>query len=107
MTSLRSLLVLAFAAATLPATAAPPDRSLVDLLQTLQANKRLQEDDVLAPFNIGVKVRGRVAILWGPVPTVELALRAEARLRMMIELVDVRNELIVMPEKLRDFRVLP
>src|SRR5205823_13848821 len=87
--------------------ATPPDRSFIDFLQTVQACQRLQEDVLLAPLNVGVKVRNRVAILWGPVPTAELALRAEQRLRTMIELIDVRNDLIVLPEDLRDVPVPP
>src|SRR5258705_339165 len=90
---------------TVPARAAPPDRDLADFLQTVQACKRFQEDELLAPLNIGVKVRRRVAILWGPIPNAELALRAEQQLRTMIELIDVRNDLIVMPEDLRDVPV--
>ena len=99
----RSLWTLA-ALALMPAIseAKPPDPNSADVLQTLRACKRLQEDDVLGPLNIGVKVRGRVAVLWGPVPTADLALRAERQLRTMFELIDVRNELIVMPEDLRD-----
>jgi hypothetical protein len=44
-------------------------------------------------------VRGRVAVLWGPVPSAGAARRAEMRLRTMIELIDVRNELIVTNEE--------
>lgn len=76
---------------------APPEAAFADLWQTIQAHKHLQEDDELAPLNLGLKVRGRVATLWGPVPSIELSVRAERRLRTMIQLIDVRNELIVMP----------
>jgi hypothetical protein len=47
-----------------------------------------------------VQVRNGVAILWGPVPTVDLAFRAEARLRALIELIDVHNNLEVNPNPL-------
>jgi hypothetical protein len=99
------LLITILVGTTTPAHAAPPDRDLTDFLQTVQACKRLQEDELLAPLNVGVKVRRRVAILWGPIPNAELALRAEQQLRTMIELTDVRNDLIVMPEDLRDVPV--
>ena len=107
MTSLRSLLTVAALAGSNGQIQAPPDRSFTDFLQTVQACQRLQEDELLAPLNVGVKVRHRVAVLWGPIPTAALALRAEQRLRTMIELVDVRNDLIVMPEDLRDVPVPP
>lgn len=103
MWSLRSLwTVLAVALVPAVGPAAPPEADFSDVLQTLRANKRLQQDDVLAPLNIGIKVRGRIAVLWGPVPTAELASRAERSLRGMIELIEVRNEMIVIPEDLRD-----
>ena len=106
MATLRSFLAVT-ALAALPTTggAGPRDDRIADLFQTVQACKQLQADEVLAPLNIGVKVRGRIAILWGPVPTAELALRAEQRLRQIIELIDVRNELIIMPDDLRDVPV--
>jgi len=99
------LLITILVGITTPASAAPPDRDLEDFLQTVQACKRLQQDELLAPLNVGVKVRRRVAILWGPIPNAELALRAEQQLRTMIELIDVRNDLIVMPEDLNDVPV--
>ncbi len=83
---------------------------MADLIFTVKASQRLQQDEVLAPLNVGVRVRNRVAVLWGPVPSVELALRAEAKLRAMIEFVDVRNELIVMGDDWREAgtpRVVP
>src|SRR5262245_29730772 len=106
MASLRWMLTIAVLASISAAgRAAPPQVSMTDVLQTMQACQKLQEDELLAPLNVGVRVRGRVAVLWGPIPTAELALRAEQRLRQMIDLIGVRNELIVMPEDLRDVRV--
>ncbi len=99
MAALRCLLaILVLAACVAPGRAAPPEAALADLWQTIQAHQYLQEDEVLASLNLGLKVRGRVATLWGPVPSLELALRAERRLRTMIELIDVRNELVVTPD---------
>ena len=106
MALLRSFLaVTALAAVPSLVGAGPRDERIADLVQTVKACTHMQDDEVLAPLNIGVKVRGRIAVLWGPVPTVELALRAEQRLRQIIELTDVRNELIVMSDDLRDVPV--
>lgn len=79
--------------------AAPPEAALQDLWLTLRARQVLLEDEALGKLNLGVKVRNRIATLWGPVPRADLALRAEARLRGLIELVDVRNDLLILPEK--------
>jgi hypothetical protein len=69
-----------------------------DLWHTIQARKLLADDPELAGLNLGVRVRNRVATLWGPVPTPDLAFKAEIRLRNLIELVDVHNELFVTGE---------
>jgi hypothetical protein len=74
---------------------APEEARLRDLVQTVQARKLLLEDPVLGPLNLGVKVTGRVAILWGPVPSQELSFRAEQRLQTMFELAEVRNRLTI------------
>jgi hypothetical protein len=79
---------------------------LVDVTQTMQVRKLLQEDETLKPYNLGVRVENRVAILWGPVPSPEIARRAEQRIRRMIEIAKVRNETIVMvdePQRNPDF----
>ena len=100
MASLRWLgMIIGMLVIPLVASAAPPDYGFADLWRTVQAVKLLHEDAALAPLHLGVKVRNRVAVLWGPVPSRDLAVRAETRLRNMIELVDVRNELIVMPDE--------
>lgn len=74
------------------------DALLRDLIQTVQARKELAEDPALASLNLGVEVKGGIATLWGPVPNVELAFRAEARLKVLFELIDVRNLLEIAPE---------
>jgi hypothetical protein len=66
-----------------------------DVRQTMQARKLMQDDPELAHFNIGVIVTDRVAVLWGPVPSAEVAFRAELCVRTMVELVQVRSELFV------------
>jgi hypothetical protein len=64
-----------------------------DLRQTVRARQVLLEDPELAALNLGVTVRDRAATLWGPVPSVELALKAERALRNLFELTAVRNDL--------------
>ena len=98
MGSLRWSIVLLLTVGIAPVSAAPPDPLLQDVLYTMQARKALLDDDTLAWLNIGVKVQGRVAVLWGPVPSADAALRAEARLRGLIELIDVRNELVIISD---------
>src|SRR5437867_1650726 len=69
-----------------------------DLWQTVQARKLLLEDPQLGPLNLGVKVTNRVAVLWGPIPSAQLAFRAEQRLRIMFELVEIRNCFTIEPD---------
>jgi len=71
-----------------------PDR-VRDQNQTMQARQLLVKDPELATLNIGVIVQDRIATLWGPAPSAEIAFRAELCLRSMVELAEVRNELIV------------
>jgi BON domain len=66
-----------------------------DVRQTMQARKLMLDDPELTRINIGVIVTDRVAVLWGPVPSAEVAFRAELCVRTMIELVEIRNELFV------------
>jgi hypothetical protein len=66
-----------------------------DVRQTMQARKLMLDDPELARINIGVIVTDRVAVLWGPVPSAEVAFKAELCVRTMIELVEIRNELFV------------
>jgi osmotically-inducible protein OsmY len=66
-----------------------------DVRQTMEARKLLADEPELEAFNIGVSVHNRVATLWGPVPSIEVAFRAELVLRTMFELTAVHNELFV------------
>jgi hypothetical protein len=68
-----------------------------DVMLTILARRALMLDAELGRLNIGVRVRNRVATLWGPVPSAELALRAEQRLHGLLDLLAVRSELIVVP----------
>jgi osmotically-inducible protein OsmY len=64
-----------------------------DLLLTYHARVALLQDRELGTLNLGVRVHNRVAVLWGPVPSAELAQRAVNVLKQLPELVAVRNEL--------------
>lgn len=90
---LRSLVLAALLLTGSPALAAPP--SVDDVILTIKIRQMLYRDDDLRPHNIGVQVVDRVAILFGPVPSLDVGLRAESRLRGLIELRDVRNDLDV------------
>src|SRR2546427_8146204 len=90
-----SVSVLAVLAATSDVRAADIGRQ--DVLHTVLARRMLLQDDKLAPFNLGVTVRNRAAVIWGTVPTVELARRAQALVRSAPEFVEVRNELRIDP----------
>ena len=70
-----------------------------DELETLQAREVLLADNELRSLNIGGTVRHHVAVLWGPVASRELSLRAEIRLRTMLPLANVTNELFVIEER--------
>lgn len=69
-----------------------------DLLHTQLARKVLAEDAQLAPANVGVIVKHRVAVLWGPVPSAVLAQRASKIIKERAEFIEVRNELVVAPD---------
>lgn len=69
-----------------------------DVLQTYEARKALLRDPVLGPLNLGVKVTNRVAVLWGPVPSTETAMRAVSLLEKLPGLVAVKDELDIDPD---------
>jgi hypothetical protein len=66
-----------------------------DVRQTVRARQVLLQDPALAPHNVGVVVRDRIATLWGPIPSAPLRQRAEQALRGLFELAEVRNHLEV------------
>jgi hypothetical protein len=68
-----------------------------DLLHTVAARRALLHDKELAPLNLGVKVRNRVATLWGTTPSRELARRAYEVLRKLPDLIEVRDEMQIEP----------
>src|SRR5262249_43386471 len=64
-----------------------------DFAHTALARQTLLRDPRLAGLNVGVKVHDRVAVLWGTVPTLDLARRAEELLRALPDFRQVRSEL--------------
>lgn len=69
-----------------------------DLRQTVEATAYLAEDKELAALNLGVRVKDRIATLWGPIPTAELSFKAEVRLRSFRGLLEVQNEMFILEE---------
>jgi BON domain-containing protein len=78
--------------AGLPQTSGAPltDR---DCQLALFAREALLRDQVLGPFNLGVTVHSGTAILWGAVPNVALSRRAEEKVRNVLGVAQVRNDL--------------
>ena len=72
-----------------------------DIVQTIRVRQILHEDEELRSQNIGVTVEKGIAVLWGPVTTLDLGLRAESCLRGIPEIRNVKNELIVQELPLR------
>jgi hypothetical protein len=68
----------------------PGDAELYDLELTLQARKVLEP---LAAPKVAVSVRNRFVTLWGCAPTREVARRAEDRVRQVVGVAGVINEL--------------
>jgi hypothetical protein len=89
------LLCLTFSVATVPSAEPPAIAVNADLRHELLARQALMREPLLAPLNLGVRVHNHVAVLWGPVPSPELAGRALDLLKQVPELIEVRNELHV------------
>jgi osmotically-inducible protein OsmY len=75
------------------------DTSLGDFERMVFARQALQQDEQLGALNLGVTVRGRVATLWGGIPSEEMARRAESVLRGTAGITIVHNELRVEPRR--------
>lgn len=77
------------------ATASPSNSERTrDARLTLRARQALQQDPGLAALSlVGVSVRGSAATLWGSVPAADLSRRAEALVRQVPGIFEVRNEL--------------
>jgi hypothetical protein len=93
-----TMLGCAILAVPLPPLASEPSRD-EDWQLTFRARQLLQSDQSLNPLNLGVIVRGRVAVLWGPVPSTAQARRAVERLQTLSGLHGVRSELQIEPSR--------
>jgi hypothetical protein len=78
-----------------PVVTKAADRTRYDLELTLRARRLLVDDPALARYEIMVRVDDRVAELSGPVPSMEIAQRAEANLRGLLGLAGIRNRLTI------------
>jgi hypothetical protein len=89
-----------------PAAAIP---LLRDMRLTVRVRQLLLADGELAPLNLGVKVRGGVATLWGPVPSAALGRKAVCAVEALPGISEVRNELVVTPPpgRLDELMMLP
>jgi BON domain len=73
----------------------PPGSPLTDkdCQLALFARDALFQDQILGSLNLGVTVRSGTATLWGTVPNLALARRAEEKVRGVLGLAQVKNEL--------------
>jgi hypothetical protein len=71
-----------------------PDR---DLLMALEGRQRLLQDNQLARYNLGVTVKGRVATLWGTVPSAALGRWAVDLMRAVPGVLAIRSDIRVEP----------
>jgi BON domain len=78
-------------------SAADPEAVSRDAMLTLKARKALRQEETLAPLNLGVRVRGGAATLWGRVPSESLAAKAVEQVRQVPGISAVRSELAVVP----------
>ncbi len=69
--------------------------SLNDIRLTLRARQALYQDKALAQLNLGISVRSGVAVVWGRVPSAAVGKRAEALVRKVPGVLEVRSELQV------------
>jgi hypothetical protein len=77
------------------------ERSLRDVERTIRARQILNEDEVLAPLNLGVHVRDGIAVVWGPIPSRDQVRRVVARMEKVPGVYVIRTELyVVSPSEL-------
>jgi BON domain len=94
-------LVVAYTAFFAVAAAHAVEPRIDEILLTMRVRQILHEDDELRGQNFGVTIEKGVAVLWGPVTSLDLGLRAESNLRGIPEIRDVRNELVIVDSPLR------
>jgi hypothetical protein len=85
------------AAGPLPSPSAPDAPTTADCRRTVRVREAIARDPVLAPYNIGVTVRDGVVRLWGLVPSAALAQRAAEQVRHVQGVLEVRNEIHIVP----------
>lgn len=74
-----------------------PDLTSRDWILNNQARRAILKDDQLAPHNIGVTVKNKIATIWGSIPAPEIAKRAEATLLKIPGIATVMNECRIVP----------
>lgn len=91
-----------FFVVALPVPAAPLERAVLssdsalnDCRLTVLARQALLQDELLAALNLGVSVRDHVAVLWGPIPSADLARRAVERVGNVQGIARVMNQLTI------------
>jgi hypothetical protein len=84
------------AAGQAPPALLPVER---DVKLALKARQVFQQDEDLRDLNLGVRVQGGVAILWGPVPSAELERKAVRLLRTVGGVREVRSEAYLAADK--------
>ncbi len=96
---LSALLLWAAAArpAVPPAPAAAHAQSTAETELAICVRRAILQNETLASINIGVTVHGGVAVLWGPIPSSELARQALDKARQVPGVRDVRSELAIVP----------
>lgn len=78
-----------------PVVTKPADRIRYDLELTLRARRLLVDDPTLARYEIMVRIEDRIAELSGPVPSMDIAQRAEADLKGLLGIASIRNRLTI------------
>jgi hypothetical protein len=96
LTALPGLLLLA---TTVLSAEAAPARTAVDSARDLEIQVRarhlLLADEELAPFNLGVTVQNGVAVVWGPVSSPEMKVKALKKIENVRGVFEVQSEMYV------------
>jgi hypothetical protein len=69
-----------------------PQQTPRDWLLTTAARRAFQKDEQLAALNVGVSVNNKVATIWGTIPSLDLARRAEEVLKKVGGIAAVMND---------------
>lgn len=74
-----------------------PQQTPRDWLLTNSARRAIQKDEQLAALNIGVSVNNKVATIWGTIPSLDAAKRAEEVLKKVSGIAAVMNDCRIVP----------